>query len=250
MSKESIVAEKAVREAGKVVLRHYGKKFGVRKKGVKDYVSEIDLKSEQAIFSVIRKAFPGHGFISEEAGEINGAAEEKWVVDPIDGTNNFISGIDYFAVLLALQRGEDLVLGAVFDPVRDELFLAEKGNGAFLNGKRLHVKPCTLEESIVAVDFGHSHDIRIFRKTAGIASSVGAIRSLGSTLSSCYIACNRLQGVLGWNMKPWDFAAPSVIIGEAGGKSFNHEGKPWRLNEKKVVTGSAGLCRQMLGHLK
>ncbi len=245
---------KAAREAGKAVMRHYGNPGKLGYKNPRSIVTKVDILSEKSIMGLVRKKFPAHNFITEESGAIKKSSEYTWVIDPIDGTTNFISGMPQFAVSIGLARNNEIIMGAVYNPCANEMYFAEKGKGSFLNGRKLKVSnKKSLIESIAT--FSLPSSITISRKTLGILSkNYGAfrgIRNFGSAaLNLCYIAEAKMDLYFTLDIKAWDAAAAKLIVEEAGGKVTNLSNKNWNLNDRTMVASNKMLHEKFIKLLK
>ncbi len=215
-------AKSIAKKAGKIVRDGYYSELIVETKGEQDFVTQIDKRAEKFIREEVEKTFPTHGFIGEESGVTKKNAEFVWVVDPLDGTTNFIHKIPFFGVSIALKRSGEVIVGVVYNPMTDEMFYAEKGKGAYLNGKKLIIqKPNKFEKWFIAHCFRdttkHEEAERIifdafFYQTA-------RIMKIGSaSLELCYAASSRVDAYIGLSLKEWDYAAGNLIVKEAGGE--------------------------------
>jgi myo-inositol-1(or 4)-monophosphatase len=243
------VAIGAALQAGRVIMEGYGQIERVDEKQHHDFVTDVDHRSEKAVIQHIRRAFPDHAILAEESG----AQYEhtcRWIIDPLDGTTNFIHGIPMFAVSIALEIAGELQLGVVYEPVRKELFVAEKGCGATLNDRRIYVSSHrTLSHCLLATGFpfrtlDHVDGyLRIFRS---VMTQVSGIRRPGSAaLDLCYLAAGRVDGFWELNLSPWDIAAGALMIEEAGGRITRFNGDPGFLYRGHVI-GSNGLIHDWL----
>ncbi len=200
---------KASEKASKILIRDFGEleKLQVSKKGPKDFVTNADIKAEKIIIDELKKARPNYSIISEENGiEKNKDETNFWIIDPIDGTINFLHGIPHFAISIALQSNNEIICGLIFDPIKDELFYAEKNNGAFFNNKRIRVsKKKKIDECLFAVGKLMSETDLIFRRSGSAA------------LDLAYVASGRYDGYFQNNLNLWDIAAGIIMIKEAGG---------------------------------
>ena len=219
------IAINAALAAGKVIMKYYSRldNLKVQTKGYNDYVSEADQESEKIIISALQKAYPSYKVTAEESGSNAIESEYEWFIDPIDGTTNFIHGLPQFAVSIGLCKNRVPILGVIYDPFKNELFTAEAGKGALLNDKKIRVSNL---KSIKSAVFGTGIPWR--KKDSGGAyietlrtlmdAKCGSIRRLGSAaLDMAYVACGRLDGYWEWNLKPYDIAAGTIIVTEAGG---------------------------------
>lgn len=217
------IAIKAARRAGNIILRHADRldMLNVETKGRSDLVSEVDHMAEQAIIEIIRQAYPDHAILAEESGEQEGSSYQ-WVIDPLDGTTNFLHGYPQYAVSIGLRHLGKLEAAVVFDPLRDELFSAYRGEGAQLNDRRIRVsKQKTLEGALLGTGFPFKNPenldawIAMFRD---LITQSGGIRRAGSAaLDLAHVACGRLDGFWEIGLKPWDMAAGCLLVQEAGG---------------------------------
>lgn len=215
----------AARKAGRALTRDFGEveNLQVSRKGPSDFVTNADLKAEKTVFEDLSKARPGYGFLMEERGEVEGSDKtHRWIVDPLDGTTNFLHGLPHFAVSIALEREGVLVAGVVYNVVRDELFWAEKGAGAYLNDRRLRVAARSdLRDAIFATGTpwhgkpGHEQCLQEIARV--IAKSAGVRRFGAASLDLAYVAAGRFDGYWERGLAAWDIAAGAVIVREAGG---------------------------------
>lgn len=217
------VMEKACRKAARGLVRDFGEveQLQVSKKGPSDFVSAADLKAEKILKEELERARPDFGFLMEESGE-SGTSDERWIVDPLDGTLNFLHGLPHFAISVALERRGELVAGMVFQPLTDEVFWAEKGSGAFCNDRRLRVSGRRdLAESVFATGIpfrGHGDSPRFLKELYAVMPKVAGIRRFGAaSLDLAYVAAGRFEGFWESGLQPWDMAAGIVLVKEAGG---------------------------------
>jgi myo-inositol-1(or 4)-monophosphatase len=248
-------AVKAARQAGSVIVR--GARdidiLTVSKKRHNDFVTEVDKAAEAAIIDVLLKAYPGHAILAEESGASGGPAdaEYKWIIDPLDGTTNFIHGFPQYCVSIGLMHKGIVTQGVIFDPTRNELFTATRGAGAFLNDRRIRVsKRIKLAESLIGTgfpfrDMAHlDHYIAMFRD---VTRSVTGIRRAGAAaLDLAYVACGRLDAFWEIGLAPWDMAAGSLLIQEAGGLIGDLKGETGFLESGNVVGGNPKIFVQLL----
>ena len=217
---------KACMKASKALIRDFGEieKLQVSSKGPGDFVSAADKRSEKIIIEELLKAHPDYGILSEESGEINkGNKNNRWIIDPIDGTLNFLNGIPHFSITIGYEENGEIICGLIFDPIKDELFFAEKGAGAFLNNSRIRVsKKNKLSESVLVTGgpkFNNDNKEEIFNEYVKISNQVNApIRKFGSAaLDIAYVASGRFDGYWQQDLRYWDIAAGLIILKEAGG---------------------------------
>ena len=216
-------AVRSVREGGRVILMYFNQldRLEYSSKGRNDYVSQADVEAERAVLDVLTRAYPDHGIIAEESGEREGS-EYTWIIDPLDGTTNFLHGFPMFAVSVAVKRGGVLEHGVVYDPLHDEMFTASRGEGAQLNGKRLRVSTTRqLAPSLLGTGFPF-RDLGIIepwmRSFQSLLPKTSGIRRAGAAaLDLAYVAAGRLDGFWEFGLKPWDMAAGALLIREAGG---------------------------------
>lgn len=236
------VMANAAFKAGRSLIRDFGEveHLQVSTKGPGDFVSIADKKAEDILYRELSKARPGYSFLMEESGAKKGEEDYTWIIDPLDGTTNFLHGLPHFAISIGLQHGDELIAGVVYDPIKDELFYAEKGGGAFLNERRLRVSSRkNLAESVIATGIPFIlHDAaehKRFQTTlAKIAPLITGIRRFGSaSLDLAYVAAGRFDGYWESILKPWDMAAGIVIIREAGGYVSDLQGE-----ENMLKTGT------------
>jgi myo-inositol-1(or 4)-monophosphatase len=218
------IAVRAARRAGSIINRASlgGSALEVRSKRANDYVTQVDRAAEEAIMEVVHKAYPGHGFLAEESGASAEQAEYRWIIDPLDGTTNFIHGFPQYCVSIAVEQRGALSHGVVYDPVKNELFTASKGRGAFLNDRRIRVSKCTrMQEALVGTGFPFKELERVdlyLRQLKRLMSSASGVRRAGAAaLDLAYVACGRLDAFWELGLSPWDMAAGALLIQEAGG---------------------------------
>ena len=216
------VCETAARRAGALALERFRTDVEVSLKGRANVVTDVDLASERLILDYVTGEYPDFGILSEESAPVAGAAPYTWVVDPIDGTRNFAEGIPHFCVVVAIADGDRVVAGVTYDPVRDELFAAQQGRGAYLNGERIAVSDRTdIGDAILGFDLGYDFDQagRLLEMVAGIWPQVSGCRLMGSSaLSIAYAASGRIDLYCHHSLSPWDIASGILLAREAGGQ--------------------------------
>ena len=247
-------AVECVRQAGAVLL-DYQRKLGtlqIEAKGRFDYVTEADLAAQKAIVNLIRSRHPDHEVLAEEGQRISGQNVSRWLVDPLDGTTNFIHGFPIFAVSVALEYRDSIVLGAVYDPCRQELFLAQKGQGASLNGQSIQVSSRrTQHEALVATAFPWRQRALLspyLEAFTRVFTNVSDIRRGGSAaLDLAYVACGRCEGFWELGLSPWDIAAGHLLVKEAGGHISDFTGGENHIWIGDVVAGNPSIHGFLLG---
>ena len=241
----------AAREAGRIQIVHYGKSYGIQYKGETDPVTEVDKLCERAVVRMISDAFPDHDILSEETPFQQKGSPWRWIVDPIDGTTNYIHEYPCFCVSIGLEAEGEVILGVVYNPLLDELFQAEKGEGAFLNGHRMAVSRTPgLTGSFLCTGF--PYDIRenadfyleYFR--AFIVHSFALRRPGSAVLDLCYVAAGRFDGFWEMKLRPWDVAAASLMVKEAGGRVTDFKGNPYGIYSNQILASNGLIHDQML----
>ncbi len=223
--------ERMAQQAGLILSDGYEKDHQVDYKGVIDLVTEIDRKSEDYLLGEVKRRFPGHKVMSEETGGVDGHDEHEWFIDPLDGTVNYAHGVPMFCVSIGYAYKGQLTLGAVYDPLRREMFLGERGKGAWVNGRALRVSRAeTLQKSLLVTGFPYDTwyaERNNFDYFVKLAKMTQGVRRLGSAaLDLCYVAAGRFDGYWELSLKPWDVAAGGLIALEAGATVTNVDGAP------------------------
>jgi len=248
----------AATKAARALKRDFGEveNLQVSRKGPSDFVSAADHRAEEVIRAELERARPGYAFLMEESGEAAGRdPQHRWIVDPLDGTTNFLHGVPHFAISIALERQGKLAAGIIYNPITDELFSAERGGGAFLNDRRLRVAArSSLGESLVATGMpfrGRGDHEGYLRELASIMPEVAGIRRFGAAaLDLAYVAAGRFDGFWERGLSPWDLAAGILIIREAGGYVTDLDGRDAILDKGHVLAGNEAIHRQLLALLK
>jgi myo-inositol-1(or 4)-monophosphatase len=251
------IAIRAARTAGNIVAKGFENQtdMQIEAKGDNDYVTSVDKEAERAIIYKIKQSYPEHSFVGEEGGVVEGDNDFKWIIDPLDGTTNFIKGIPHFAVSIALMHKGRLDQGVVFDPIRGELFTASRGAGAQLNGFRLRAsKAKELSQTILATSFPFKNKISLPQYQEGfnkIFMQAGDIRRSGSAaLDLAYVAAGRYDGYWERGIKPWDIAAGELLVRESGGLVTDFSGGNDPMHKGEIVAGSAKVVQILVKHLK
>ena len=249
--KEMETARRAAMEAGSILKELFGNISGVSKKGEIDLVTEADLASEKRVIDIITHNFPDDMILAEESGETGEKSDRMWIIDPLDGTTNFAHSFPYFGVSIAFQAEEEIVLGIVYNPVLDEFFEAEKGKGAFLNNKPIKVSDkTTLKDSLIGTGFPYdvydNPDPVLDYLKKMIVRAQGIRRAGAAAVDLCYLAAGRLDGFWEQNLNPWDTAAGSIIIKEAGGIITDYEGTPYNPFLKTTLASNPHIHGKML----
>jgi myo-inositol-1(or 4)-monophosphatase len=250
-----IVAEKAARAAGGLLRENI---HGVREiayKGDINLVSEMDTRSERAVVEALHAAFPEHGIIAEEETTIRTQSGYTWIIDPLDGTTNYAHGYPCFSVSIALEHEGNIIAGVVYDPMRDELFSARSGQGAYLNGKKLRVSGVdTLLKSLLATGFPYDRKVSeknnmdYFHRL--LMASQEVRRDGSAALDLCYVACGRFDGFWELKLKPWDVAAGSLIVREAGGTVSDLSGGPFDMHAEEILASNGRIHSRMVEELQ
>ena len=248
------VMVQAAMKAGRSLSRDFGEvqNLQVSMKGPGDYVSQADRKAEDIIFSELSRARPGYGFLMEERGAVSGDDDQhRWIVDPLDGTTNFLHGIPIFSVSIALERQGQVVAGVVYNPAMDELYTAERGGGAFLNDRRLRVAARTkLSDAVIGCGvphLGRGRHGNFLIELRNVMAEVSGIRRLGSAaLDLAYVAAGRMDGFWEDGLSAWDIAAGMLLIREAGGFVSDLNGGQTMLEKGALVAGNEAIHRALL----
>ena len=248
------IAIKAAKEAGRIHRKYFRGNFKCATKSSSfDLVTCADIKAEEAVVSLIQKHFPHHNFLAEENKYPATDSEYTWVIDPLDGTNNFACGLPIFCASVALVHNNKVVAGAIYDTMRNELFYAQKGKGAFLNGRRIRVNAAdTLKKSLLITGFYYSRGKEVVETLDAVKrflfKHILGIRRFGSAaLDLCFVACGRAGGYWEFELSPWDFAAGKLIVEESGGKVTGRYGEKMPLDRRHFIVASNGkIHKQML----
>lgn len=238
-------AAAAARAGGEILLASYGQVRSVSFKGLTDLVTEVDLRAERAIVSLLRDRFPTHQILAEEGSVGGDEPGHRWIVDPLDGTTNYAHGLRVFSVSVGYERDGVLTAGAVFDPCQDELFQATRGGGATVNGRRLAVSPTeTLVRALLGTGFPYERELMpiALRQFAALSMRAQAVRRVGSAaLDCCWVAAGRFDGYWENVVKPWDVAAGALIALEAGALVTDVRGAPFRVDSGSILLANPPL---------
>ncbi len=246
------VAKKAALEAGKIIGEGAEKGFRVMRKSELELVTEMDLATEKKVVEIVKESFPEHSIVAEESGESRGKGP-VWVIDPIDGTHNFIRGVPFYSVAIAVREKWETKIGVVYDAFHKDLFTAVRGKGAEMNGKKIRVsKVKDFEEAFFATGFSYNTDEDFHRDLEAIfrvANRAKGLRRLGcASLDFCYLAAGKFDCFWEHGLKEWDIAAGALMVEEAGGKVTNLEGKKW-VKSVNVAASNGLLHAEMLKRL-
>ncbi|MEP7075692.1 MAG: inositol monophosphatase family protein [Acidobacteriota bacterium] len=249
-------AIETAREAGQLLLEKFGR-VSISKKGDINLVTEADLASEALIIERVKSYYPRHAILAEESGEAvvkGGDQEWKWIIDPLDGTTNYAHGYPCFCVTIALENKGEIVVGVTFDPTRNELFAAERGQGASLNGKPIRVSAAEkLSECLVVTGFPYDFKSKPnFERhlTDFLMSARGVRRDGSAAIDMAYVACGRFDGFWEEGLNPWDVAAGYLLIQEAGGRVSYYDGSEFNIYKPPIVASNGLIHSQMLEVLK
>jgi myo-inositol-1(or 4)-monophosphatase len=238
------------REAGALLTNYFERRVTFELKGEFDLVTEADRASERFIVERLRAHFPAHSIVAEEGGGHAGASEYRWYVDPLDGTTNFAHGFPMWCVTMAVARGGELVAGCIFDPIRDEMYTAERGSGAYLNHRRIRVsKVGRLEEALVATGFPSRKrhlnvNVHFYYQMA--MWTHGVRRAGSAALDLAYVAGGRLEAFWEFGLNPWDMAAGALLVSEAGGRVSDMHGGPLEIGGPHLLTDNGLLHDEVL----
>jgi len=244
------VTEELIRQAGALIMSRFKGALHVEQKGRGNVVTEVDLLVERLIMDRLAREFPGWGILSEESPKQDSDSGYLWLADPIDGTKNFSQGLPIFAVNLALAYQDEVILGLTYDPTREELFLAEKGVGAWLNGEPMHVSDKErVQECLLDFDMGYDNERArlVLEFLTSLWPDVQSLRNIGSAaLGIAYVAAGRLDLYIHHLLSPWDYAPGILLVQEAGGVVTERDGSPVSLHTEGLVAANAAVHRDLL----
>ena len=252
------VIVKACRKAAKVLIRDFGEieNLQVSLKGPGDFVTLSDKNVEKILIEELQKARPSYSILSEEIGEIKNDKEFKWIIDPIDGTSNFLHGIPHFGISVGLEHMEEIVCGIIYDPIKDEMFAAEKGNGSYMNNQRIRVSSRSKLKDCLIVTGGPRRNQKdrdlALKEYDKFSSSVDVpVRKMVSaSLDMAYVAAGRFDGMWQRNLNYWDIAAGIIIIKEAGGFVTDFRGENEYIQNKTILVTNSKINKEMIEVLK
>lgn len=248
------IAIQAARQASKIILRFVDQldKVTVAQKSLNDFVTQVDKLSEEIIITEIQKAYPKHSILAEESGETNSSSEFTWIIDPLDGTRNFMHGVPHFAISIAIMKKNQVEMGMIYDPIRQELFTATRGQGAYLNSRRIRVSETTkMATALIGTGFPfrdkNNNDLRMYvEKFEKVLLVCGDMRRAGAaSLDLAYVAAGRLDGYWESDLKIWDVAAGCLMIKEAGGSVTDFQGGDQYL-QGNIVSGNPKIHKELL----
>jgi myo-inositol-1(or 4)-monophosphatase len=256
MNPTTNIAVRAARKAGGIILRYHGRidRLTITEKSANDFVSEVDHAAEQAIIETIRKAYPDHAILAEESG-LHAGGGHRWLIDPLDGTTNFLHGFPQFSVSIALEHRGRPISAVVYDPLHEEMFVAEQGGGAYLNDHRIRVSArkglagALIGTGIPFRDQTHL-DVYLQMMKAMIRDTAGIRRPGSAALDFAYVAAGRLDGFWELGLSPWDFAAGVLLVREAGGTVTDLNGGDRQMQTGNVIAGSIKVHAEMLHRLR
>ena len=252
------VMVKACRKASKTLIRDFGEveKLQVSLKGPGDFVTASDKKVEKILIEELLKARPNYSILSEEGGEINNDDSFKWIIDPIDGTANFLHGIPHFGISIGLEQNKEIICGIIYDPIKDEIFTAEKGNGAYLNNQRMRVSARSKLNNCIIFTGGPRYNAKnrelALEEYKKFSSKVLIpIRKMGSaSLDMAYVAAGRCDGFWQRNLNYWDIAAGIILVKESGGFVTDFNGNNEYIENKTILAANSRINEQMVEVLK
>jgi myo-inositol-1(or 4)-monophosphatase len=245
------VADRAAREAGKILRNYLGKVNEVEYKAKNSLVTEVDKLAEELIIKIIKSNFPSHDIFAEESGRNKKTSNYLWIIDPLDGTTNYAHTYPVFSISIALEVDDTVRMGIVYDPMRDELFSAELGKGANINGNAIKVsKTKTVEESLLCTGFTHENEWMVeenLRHFQNFIRKARAVRRDGSAaLDLCYVACQRYDGFWELGLHPWDTAAGYLILKEAGGRVTDFSGNEFKIHFEEILASNGIIHEEMM----
>lgn len=251
------IAKRAALSAGRILLRHFDHldRLTVATKQRSDFVSEADVQAEREIIQILRRTYPSHGILAEESGEQPGSDDYQWIIDPLDGTTNFLHGIPHFAVSIAFRHKNRLEAALVYDPIRQEMFVASRGESAQMNDRRIRVGGvATLEQALLGTGFPFRHPphqaayLSFFNALMGRCLEIR--RAGAASLDLAYVAAGRLDGYWELGLKPWDTAGGALLVMEAGGLVSDFAGGNDFLLSGNIVAGNPRIFKALLQEMQ
>lgn len=248
----NVMVQAAVK-AGRGLARDFGEvqNLQVSVKGPGDFVSQADHRAEKVLFQELQKARPGYGFLMEEGGEVEGDGQHRWIIDPLDGTTNFLHGIPHFGISVALERQGQIIAGLIYNPVTDEMFSAERGGGAFVNDRRLRVAArreitdCVIGTGVPHLGRG-DHGKYLIQLRHVMSNAIGIRRNGAAALDLAYVAAGRFDGFWEERLSPWDIAAGIILVREAGGFVTDLNGGQDMFGRGEVICGNEAIHGQLM----
>ncbi|MDD5362738.1 MAG: inositol monophosphatase family protein [Ignavibacteria bacterium] len=243
---------KSLEESGKILKEYMDKDFIIESKDIiSNLVTEVDKRSESKIIEIIKTEYPTHNILSEEIGAINDVSDVKWIIDPIDGTINYAHGIPICCVSIGVEKAGEIIMGGIYNPFSGEIFFAEKGEGSYLNSKKIHVsEESVFEKSLLVTGFPYNtgnnpnKPVEVF---SAIVNMDIPVRRLGSAaLDICWTACGRFDGFWEYNLNAWDVAAGYLILTEAGGKVTDFKGGKYSVYNKEILATNGKIHSSIL----
>ena len=250
------VMEKACKKASKLLIRDFGEieKLQVSKKGPGDFATNSDKRTEKIIINELSFARPDYSFLAEESGSSGKNTEFRWIIDPIDGTTNFLHGVPYFAISIGLEKNKEIICGMIFNPITNEMFYAEKGKGAYLNNSRIRVSSRkNIDECVILTGgpiLSYKNKEIFFKEYETVSKKVAATRKFGSSaLDLAYLASGRCDGVWERNLNYWDIAAGVIIVKEAGGTVTDFKGGDKYIEDKNLLATNSKIDKDLIALL-
>ena len=241
----------AAEQAAKILRSSFTKPTFYKEKSDRQLVSDLDLKAEKAIIRQIKKEFPDHSILSEETPQLNDS-DYKWIIDPIDGTHNFLKGVRIFGISIALEYKGRVILGVINVPLENKVYIARKGRGAFCNGKRIHVSGRPIDKATIIYDSSiYKHRKDMLKLLDKVSEKAFNIRMFGSTVESlAWVAAGKLEAEVEFSDKPWDFAAGAFLVEEAGGVVTDFKGNPWHPYIPNYIAANKKVHKVLLNLIK
>jgi len=242
------LAIRAGKEAGKILMDNFGRAHKIMRKGDRELVTNVDFEAEETIIRLIKEKYPHHSVLSEERQAEENRSQYRWIIDPLDGTHNYIHNVSIFGVSIALEWEGQVILGVIFLPVTAELYVAEKGKGAYLNNERITVSQRDLNQASLAYDSSLRYNKEVILTNLGkLADNVFNVRMFGSSARSLsFIASGKIDLQIEYHDQPWDFSAGALIVEEAGGKVTDLQGNPWSPRIDQYIASNSRIHEDIL----